>query len=155
MKSKKNVVKNNTNRAIGWVKEHKTIIICGGGAAAAGVMVLVVGKNPEVFKALASKAKNEGKKVYKLYESHKEEITKVMKAIENVKSKLGKGEISIIDVPNYDACVIYYDDEYDDDYDDSEALSIYDAADIFGSYGCDEDYDFGYDPNELYYCLTH
>ncbi|NKR13243.1 hypothetical protein A5N17_10265 [Arthrobacter sp. D2] len=37
----------------------------------------------------------------------------------------------------------------DDDDDDSEALSVYDAAQIWASHGKDEDYMFGYSSEEL------
>ncbi|AOY70841.1 hypothetical protein ARZXY2_1288 [Arthrobacter sp. ZXY-2] len=37
----------------------------------------------------------------------------------------------------------------DDDDDDSEALSVYDAAQIWASHGKDEDYMFGYSWEEL------
>lgn len=43
-------------------------------------------------------------------------------------------------------------DEYEEDYDEddySEMLSEDEAADIFASYGEDEDYDFGYDHDDL------
>ncbi len=36
-----------------------------------------------------------------------------------------------------------------DDSDDSEALSVYDAAEIWASNGKDEDYTFGYTESEL------
>lgn len=39
--------------------------------------------------------------------------------------------------------------EPDEDDDDGEALSVWDAADIYLSYGCDEDYRFGYTHEEL------
>ncbi|SFC69378.1 hypothetical protein [Butyrivibrio sp. YAB3001] len=40
--------------------------------------------------------------------------------------------------------------DYDeDDEDDSERLSVYDAADIWLSNGCDEDYTFGYSEEQL------
>lgn len=42
----------------------------------------------------------------------------------------------------------FYDDEDDDD-DCGDRLSLSDAADIFGSRGCDEDYMFGYTRKEL------
>ena len=41
------------------------------------------------------------------------------------------------------------DDDDDDDDDDSEALSVYDAAQIWASHGKDEDYMFGYSWEEL------
>lgn len=37
----------------------------------------------------------------------------------------------------------------DDDEDSSESLSVWDAADIYLSHGCDEDYSFGYTHEEL------
>lgn len=43
----------------------------------------------------------------------------------------------------------YHDDDYDNPDDDSEALSVYDAADIWASHGKDEDYMFGYTEEEL------
>ena len=39
--------------------------------------------------------------------------------------------------------------EYEEDEDDSEMLSVSDAADIWFSNGCDEDYTFGYSEEEL------
>lgn len=43
-----------------------------------------------------------------------------------------------------------YDYDYDeDDEDDSERLSLSDAADIWLSNGCDEDYTFGYTESQL------
>ena len=39
--------------------------------------------------------------------------------------------------------------EDDDDTDDSEALDVYDAAEIWASHGKDEDYTFGYTEEEL------
>ena len=39
--------------------------------------------------------------------------------------------------------------ESDEDDNDGEALSIWDAADIYLSHGCDEDYSFGYTHEEL------
>ncbi len=41
------------------------------------------------------------------------------------------------------------DEEDDDDEDSSERLSLSDAADIWLSNGCDEDYTFGYSENQL------
>lgn len=38
---------------------------------------------------------------------------------------------------------------WEEDYDDSEALSVWDAADIWASNGYDEDYMFGYTQEEL------
>ena len=37
----------------------------------------------------------------------------------------------------------------DEDYDSEETLSVWDAADIYMSNGCDEDYSFGYTHEEL------
>lgn len=42
-----------------------------------------------------------------------------------------------------------YDPNEDDDDEEVEALSVYDAADIWGSKGRDEDYTFGYSDEEL------
>lgn len=42
----------------------------------------------------------------------------------------------------------YHDSEYDENVSD-EALSVYDAALIWASYGKDEDYMFGYTEDEL------
>lgn len=42
-----------------------------------------------------------------------------------------------------------YDPNDDDDDDEGEALSVYDAADIWGSKGRDEDDTFGYSEEEL------
>ena len=42
-----------------------------------------------------------------------------------------------------------YDPNEDDDDEEGEALSVYDAADIWGSKGRDEDYTFGYSDEEL------
>ena len=39
--------------------------------------------------------------------------------------------------------------DYDPEADDSEALSVWDAADIWESNGRDEDYSFGYSDDEL------
>lgn len=45
----------------------------------------------------------------------------------------------------------YFEDIYDDDDEDtSERLSVWDAADIWGCSGGDEDYMFGYTEDELY-----
>lgn len=41
------------------------------------------------------------------------------------------------------------DDDDDEDDGEGEALSVYDAADIWGSKGQDEDYMFGYSEDEL------
>lgn len=41
------------------------------------------------------------------------------------------------------------DEDENDDDDEGEALSVYDAADIWGSKGQDEDYMFGYSEDEL------
>ena len=43
----------------------------------------------------------------------------------------------------------HYDDELDFEDDDCERLSVWDAADIWKSYGKDEDYMFGYTEEEL------
>lgn len=45
--------------------------------------------------------------------------------------------------------IIGYGDPDDDDDDSDEALSVWDAADIYLSNGCDEDYSFGYSHEEL------
>ena len=50
-------------------------------------------------------------------------------------------------------CLNYIDEDNilddDDDDDDGERLSVWDAADIWASYGKDEDYMFGYTEEEL------
>lgn len=43
----------------------------------------------------------------------------------------------------------YNPNDNDDDEDEGEALSVYDAAEIWGSHGRDEDYMFGYSEDEL------
>ena len=46
----------------------------------------------------------------------------------------------------------YQNDNYTEDsdnYDESESLSVEDAAEIWRSNGCDEDYTFGYTEEEL------
>lgn len=48
-----------------------------------------------------------------------------------------------------DNCHAGLNDDDDDDDDDSESLSVYDAALIWQSHGCDEDYTFGYTEEEL------
>jgi ribosomal protein L37AE/L43A len=48
-----------------------------------------------------------------------------------------------------DSCRYGLDDDESDDDDESEALSVYDAADIWASHGKDEDYTFGYTEEEL------
>ena len=40
-------------------------------------------------------------------------------------------------------------EEFDDEDDDSEMISVHDAANIYRSKGCDEDYRFGYSHEEL------
>lgn len=46
-------------------------------------------------------------------------------------------------------CHYGLDNDDDEEDDDSEALSVYDAADIWWSNGMDEDYMFGYTEEEL------
>lgn len=45
--------------------------------------------------------------------------------------------------------IIYNDDFDEDEDDDGESLSVWDAANIYFSNGCDEDYQFGYTHEEL------
>lgn len=49
--------------------------------------------------------------------------------------------------------IIGYDDDEDDE-DSGEGLDVYDAALIWLSNGCDEDYTFGYDEDELRQALS-
>lgn len=46
-------------------------------------------------------------------------------------------------------CTDFYGLNNEDEDDDSEALSVYNSADIYLSRGCDEDYMFGYTHEEL------
>lgn len=48
-----------------------------------------------------------------------------------------------------DGCDFDDDYDYDDDNDNGEAISVWDAADIYLSSGFDEDYQFGYTHEEL------
>ena len=63
-----------------------------------------------------------------------------------VAAALIKGSSSNSDDYNYDHDYDDYDGE-DDDY--NESLNVWDAADIYYSNGCDEDYQFGYSHEEL------
>ena len=45
--------------------------------------------------------------------------------------------------------VIAFGEPDEDEEDSGERISVWDAADIYLSYGCDEDYSFGYTHEEL------
>lgn len=66
-------------------------------------------------------------------------------------SNRSHGEMDYIGEGDYECRICgesYHDCDYDDDGSD-ECLSVYDAADIWESYGRDEDYMFGYTEEEL------
>ena len=48
-----------------------------------------------------------------------------------------------------DVCGEEMEDDFCPECDSSERLNVYDAADIYLSNGCDEDYSFGYTHEEL------
>lgn len=66
------------------------------------------------------------------------------------------GELEYVDFGEYSCPVcgfIHHNDDYEYDSDDSERLSVSDAAQIWTSYGKDEDYMFSYMEEELEYAL--